>query len=91
MIAVVTIMAEIWDLRRLSPRQFMGYLGLVPVERSPSGRVHRLGTTIAQQSFRGDISEIDSCRQRPDLRHADCERLDIPPPAQDRSCQVTHT
>lgn len=41
-------MAEIGDLRRFeSPRQLMGYLGLVPGERSTGDSVRRLGITKA--------------------------------------------
>lgn len=48
LIGAVTIMAEIGDLRRFdSPRQLMGYLGLVPGERSTGDSVHRLGITKA--------------------------------------------
>jgi transposase len=48
LIGAVTIMAEIGDLRRFdSPRQLMGYLGLVPGERSSGESVHRLGITKA--------------------------------------------
>lgn len=47
-IGAVTIMAEIGDLRRFdSPRQLMGYLGLVPGERSTGEHVRRLGITKA--------------------------------------------
>src|SRR4051794_33935829 len=42
------VMAEIGDLRRFdSPRQLMGYLGLVPGERSTGDTVRRLGITKA--------------------------------------------
>jgi transposase len=48
LIGAVTIMAELGDLRRFdSPRQLMGYLGLVPGERSTGNSVHRLGITKA--------------------------------------------
>jgi transposase len=47
-ITAVTVMAEVGDLRRFeSPRQLMGYLGLVPGERSTGDTVHRLGITKA--------------------------------------------
>jgi transposase len=43
-----TIMVEIGDLRRFdTPRQLMGYLGLVPSERSTGDSVRRLGITKA--------------------------------------------
>ena len=42
MIAAVTILAEIGDLQRFaSPRELMGYLGLVPSERSTGDSVKR--------------------------------------------------
>jgi transposase len=48
MVTAVTVMAEVGDLQRFdSPRQFMGYLGLVPGERSTGDTVHRLGITKA--------------------------------------------
>ena len=48
LIGAITIMGEIGDLRRFdSPRQLMGYLGLVPAERSTGANVHRLGITKA--------------------------------------------
>ncbi len=48
LIGAVTIMAEIGDLRRFeNPRQLMGYLGLVPGERSTGDSVRRLGITKA--------------------------------------------
>jgi len=41
LIGAVTIMAEIGDLRRFdSQRQLMGYLGLVPGERSTGDSMH---------------------------------------------------
>ena len=46
MIAAVTILAEIGDLSRFaSPRELMGYLGLVPSERSTGDSVKRGGIT----------------------------------------------
>ena len=48
LIGAVTIVAEIGDLRRFdNPRQLMGYLGLVPGERSTGDSVRRLGITKA--------------------------------------------
>jgi transposase len=48
LIGAVTILAELGDLRRFeTPRQLMGYLGLVPGERSTGESVHRLGITKA--------------------------------------------
>jgi transposase len=47
-VAAVTIAAEVGDLGRFgSARQFMGYLGLVPGERSTGETVRRLGITKA--------------------------------------------
>src|SRR3712207_7370214 len=47
-VTAVTIAAEVGDLGRFaSARQFMGYLGLVPGERSTGETVHRLGITKA--------------------------------------------
>jgi transposase len=48
MIAAVVILAEIGDLSRFaSPRELMGYLGLVPSERSTGESVKRGGITKA--------------------------------------------
>jgi transposase len=48
LISAVIIMAEIGDLCRFdNPRQLMGYLGLVPGERSTGESVRRLGITKA--------------------------------------------
>ena len=48
LITATTIMVEIGDLRRFdTPRQFIGYLGLVPGERSTGENVRRLGITKA--------------------------------------------
>jgi transposase len=48
LVTAVTIMVEAGDLGRFdSPRQFMGYLGLVPGERSTGESVRRLGITKA--------------------------------------------
>lgn len=47
-VTAATIMAEIGDLRRFdTPRQLMGYLGLVPSERSTGESIKRLGITKA--------------------------------------------
>jgi transposase len=47
-IAAVTVLAEIGDLSRFgSPRELMGYLGLVPSERSTGDSVKRGGITKA--------------------------------------------
>jgi transposase len=48
LISAATIMVELGDLRRFdTPRQLMGYLGLVPGERSTGDTVRRLGITKA--------------------------------------------
>jgi transposase len=48
LVTAATVMAEVGDLRRFdSPRQLMGYLGLVPGERSTGDTVRRLGITKA--------------------------------------------
>ena len=47
-VAAVTVAAEVGDLGRFeSARQFMGYLGLVPGERSAGDAVCRFGSTKA--------------------------------------------
>lgn len=46
LISAVTLMAELGDLTRFeNPRQLMGYVGLVPSERSTGDRVKRGGIT----------------------------------------------
>lgn len=46
LISAVTLMAELGDLARFeNPRQLMGYVGLVPSERSTGDRVKRGGIT----------------------------------------------
>ena len=48
LVTAATIMVEVGDLRRFdTPRQLMGYLGLVPGERSTGDSVRRLGITKA--------------------------------------------
>jgi transposase len=48
LVAAVTVLAEIGDLSRFrSPRELMGYLGLVPSERSTGDSVKRGGITKA--------------------------------------------
>ena len=48
LVTAATIMAEVGDLRHFdTPRQLMGYLGLVPGERSTGDSVRRLGITKA--------------------------------------------
>src|SRR5258708_16651461 len=48
LVAAVTVLAEIGDLSRFqNPRELMGYLGLVPCERSTGDTVNRGGITKA--------------------------------------------
>ena len=48
LVTAATIMVEVGDLRRFdTPSQLMGYLGLVPGERSTGDSVRRLGITKA--------------------------------------------
>ena len=48
LVSAITLVAEIGDLRRFEhPRKLMGYLGLVPSERSSGSRVSRGGITKA--------------------------------------------
>src|SRR6516225_3773897 len=48
LVAAVTVLAEIGDLSRFqSPRELMGYLGLVPSESSTGDKVKRGGITKA--------------------------------------------
>lgn len=48
LVTAATIMVEVGDLRRFdTPRQLMGYLGLVPGERSTGDSIRRLGITKA--------------------------------------------
>ena len=47
-LVAVTVAAELGDLRRFdNPRQLMGFLGLVPRERSTGDTVRRAGLTLA--------------------------------------------
>jgi len=51
LISAVTFLVEVGDLRRFeSPRQLMGYLGLVPGERSTGDTVRKEGITKAGNS-----------------------------------------
>jgi transposase len=48
LVVAVTVLAEIGDLSRFqTPRELMGYLGLVPSESSTGGAVNRGGITKA--------------------------------------------
>ncbi|MBB3979535.1 hypothetical protein GGQ64_004779 [Rhizobium azooxidifex] len=71
LIVAVTFATEVGDVSRFeSPRQLMGYLGLVPGERS-TGETVRRGL-----DHKG--------RQRPGSAHAGRERVDLPAPAESR-------
>ena len=67
LVTAVTVMAEIGDLRRFdSPRQLMGYLGLVPGERSTGDTIHRLGITKAGNArVRQALVESAWCYRHP--------------------------
>jgi transposase len=97
LVTAATIMAEIGDLRRFdSPRQLMGYLGLVPGERSTGDTVRRLGITKAGNSRvrRALVESAWSYRHLPRIgkaKHYVHERLpstvrDIATKAQARLC-----
>lgn len=91
------IMVEIGDLRRFeSPRRLMGYLGLVPGERSTGESVHRLGITKAGNGrVRHTLIEGAWCHRDPPStgrdKHQVHERVppavrDIAAKAQSRLC-----
>jgi transposase len=97
LIGAVTIMAEIGDLRRFeNPRQLMGYLGLVPGERSTGDSVRRLGITKAGNGrVRHTLIESAWCYRHPPRtsrdKHYIHERVspavrDIAAKAQSRLC-----
>jgi transposase len=49
--AAVTVLAEIGDLSRFqTPREFMGYLGLVPSESSTGNTLNRSGVDFAKKA-----------------------------------------
>ena len=97
LVTAATIMAEVGDLRRFdSPRQLMGYLGLVPGERSTGDTVRRLGITKAGNGRvrRALVESAWSYRHLPRIgkaKHYVHERLpstvrDIATKAQARLC-----
>lgn len=99
LMSAATIMAELGDLRRFdSPRQLMGYLGLVPGERSTGDTVRRLGITKAGNGRvrRALIESAWSYRHLPrtsKLKHYVHERVspavrDIAMKAQARMCAL---
>lgn len=75
LVTAATIMAELGDLHRFDkPRQLMGYLGLVPAERSTGASVRRLGITKAGK--------------RPGASGPGRKRLVLPAPAPDQPDQA---
>ncbi len=97
LVTAAVIMGEVGDLRRFeSPRQFMGYLGLVPGERSTGDAVRRLGITKAGNGRvrRALVESAWSYRHLPRIgkaKHYVHERLpptvrDIATKAQARLC-----
>ena len=71
LVTAVTFAVEVGDVGRFeSPRQLMGYLGLVPGERSTGETVRR-----------GSITKMGNAPGAPPARR---ERLDLPPPAAGR-------
>jgi len=71
-VAAVTVLAEIGDLSRFqSPRELMGYLGLVPRESSTGDTVNRGSITKAGKVGRGGHGpsrDIHRCSSRPPHR-----------------------
>jgi transposase len=97
LVTAATVMAEIGDLRRFdNPRQLMGYLGLVPGERSTGASVRRLGITKAGNGrVRQALVESAWCYRHPPrtgrAKHYVHERVpaavrDIATKAQARLC-----
>lgn len=87
LVTAATIMVEVGDLRRFdTPRQLMGYLGLVPGERSTGDSIRRLSITKAGNARvrRVLIESAWSYRHVPrtsKLKHYVHER--VPPPVRD--------
>ncbi len=97
LVIAATVMAEIGELRRFdNPRQLMGYLGLVPAERSTGASVRRLGITKAGNGrVRQALVESAWCYRHPPrtgrAKHHVHERVpaavrDIATEAQARLC-----
>jgi transposase len=84
LIAATTLLAEIGDLTRFrTPRELMGYLGLVPRERSTGERVWRGGITKTgnRRARRILVESAWSYRHPPRVGKAKLARLEAAPPA----------
>ncbi|MBV8307070.1 MAG: IS110 family transposase [Gammaproteobacteria bacterium] len=84
LIAASTLLAEIGDLTRFrTPRELMGYLGLVPSERSTGDRVRRGGLTKTgnRRARRILIESAWSYRHPPRVGMAKLAKLEAAPPA----------
>jgi transposase len=83
-IAATTLLAEIGDLTRFrTPRELMGYLGLVPSERSTGERVWRGGITKTgnRRARRILVESAWSYRHPPRVGKAKLAKLEAAPPA----------
>ena len=83
-VAAVTVLAEIGDLSRFaSPRELMGYLGLVPSERSTGDSVKRGGITKAgnRRARRILIDAAWSYRHPPRIGREKQAKVDAAPKA----------
>ena len=83
MVAAVVIVAEIGDLSRFaSPRELMGYLGLVPSERSTGDSVKRGGITKAgnRRARRILVEASWSYRYPPRVGREKQAKVDAAPP-----------
>jgi transposase len=83
-IAATTLLAEIGDLTRFrTPRELMGYLGLVPSERSTGDRVWRGGITKTgnRRARRILVESAWSYRHPPRVGKAKLTKLEAAPPA----------
>jgi transposase len=84
LISAVTFIAEIGDLGRFqNPRQLMGYLGLVPSERSTGDKVHRGAITKAGngRARRTLVESAWTYRYPPRIGKAKLYRLESVSPA----------
>ncbi len=83
-IAATTLLAEIGDLARFrTPRELMGYLGLVPSERSTGERVWRGGITKTgnRRARRILVESAWSYRHPPRIGKAKLAKFEAAPPA----------
>jgi transposase len=83
-IAATTLLAEIGDVTRFAtPRELMGYLGLVPSERSTGERVWRGGITKTgnRRARRILVESAWSYRHPPRVGQAKLAKLEAAPPA----------